>query len=395
VTGQPDVTIPVPRRCPFAPPPEYQQLREQAPVARLTMASGRAAWVLTRHSDIRAVLADPRFSSDRSHPGFPAPKQGQELASGFKFSLISMDPPEHGPARRGVAGEFTARRMQALQPQVQQLVDSHLDVMLAGPRPADLVQALALPVPSLVICGLLGVPYADHEFFQTRSAVLLRGRVPANDRIQAGVDLLTYLDELVARREKDPTDDLIGRQLKTGTIEHGDLVSLALLLLIAGHETTANMISLSALAMIENPAAAQAIRDDAARTPGAVEELLRYFTITDLTLFRVAVADVEVGGQLIRAGEPVISLSLAGNHDPEAFADPGRLDIGRDARPHLAFGFGPHQCLGQNLARMELQVVLDTLLRRVPDLKLAVRFEDLQFKDDAFVYGARELPVTW
>jgi cytochrome P450 len=395
VTGQPDVTIPVPRRCPFAPPPEYQQLREQAPVARLTMASGRTAWVLTRHADIRAVLADPRFSSDRSHPGFPAPKQGQELASGFKFSLISMDPPEHGPARRGVAGEFTARRMQALQPQVQQLVDTHLDEMLAGPRPADLVQALALPVPSLVICGLLGVPYADHEFFQARSAVLLRGRIPVNDRIQAGVDLLTYLDELVTRREQDPTDDLIGRQLKTGTIEHGELVSLALLLLIAGHETTANMISLSALALIENPAAAQAIRDDPARTPGAVEELLRYFTITDLTLFRVALADIEVGGQLIRAGEPVISLILAGNHDPEAFADPGRLDIGRDARPHLAFGFGPHQCLGQNLARMELQVVMDTLLRRVPDLKLAVPVEDLQFKDDAFIYGAHELPVTW
>src|ERR1700684_4442377 len=145
VTGQPGVTIPVPRRCPFAPPPEYQQLRDEAPVARLTMANGRPAWVLTRHSDIRAVLADPRFSADRSHPGFPAPQQGQELASGFKFSLISMDPPEHGPARRGVAGEFTARRMQALQPRVQQLVDTHLDVMLAGPRPADLVQALALP----------------------------------------------------------------------------------------------------------------------------------------------------------------------------------------------------------------------------------------------------------
>jgi cytochrome P450 len=395
VTGQPDVTIPVPRRGPFAPPAEYQQLREQAPVARLTMGNGRPAWVLTRHEDIRAVLADPRFSSDRSHPAFPAPKQGQELASGFKFSLISMDPPEHGPARRAVAGEFTARRMQALQPRVQRLVDEHLDVMLAGPRPADLVQALALPVPSLVICGLLGIPYADHEFFEARSAVLLRGRVPVDDRIQAGVDLLTYLDELVTRREKDPTDDLVGRQLKAGTIEHGDLVSLALLLLIAGHETTANMISLSALALIENPAVGQAIRDDPARTPGAVEELLRYFTITDLTLFRVALADIEVGGQLIRAGEPVISLILAGNHDPEAFADPGRLDISRDARPHLAFGFGPHQCLGQNLARMELQVVLDTLLRRVPDLKLAVPLDDLQFKDDAFVYGAYELPVTW
>lgn len=395
VTGQPEVTLPVPRTCPFAPPPEYQQLREQSPVARLAMASGRQAWVLTRHEDIRAVLSDPRFSSDRTHQSFPAPRRGQELASGFKFSLISMDPPEHGPARRGVAGEFTARRMQALAPRVQQIVDQHLDAMLAGPRPADLVQALSLPVPSLVICELLGVPYADHEFFQTRSTVLLRGSGPVSERIQAGLDLLTYLDELVTQREQDPTDDLIGRQLRGGTIEHGELVSLALLLLIAGHETTANMISLSALALIEDPAARQAIRDDPARTPGAVEELLRYFTITDLTLFRVATADIEVGGQLIRAGEPVIALVLAGNHDPAAFENPGQLDIGRDARPHLAFGFGPHQCLGQNLARMELQVVLDTLLRRVPGLKLAAPVEDLQFKDDAFVYGAYELPVTW
>jgi cytochrome P450 len=395
VTGQPQVTLPVPRTCPFAPPPEYQQLREQAPVARLAMASGRQAWALTRHEDIRAVLSDPRFSSDRSHPSFPAPRLGQELASGFKFSLISMDPPEHGPARRGVAGEFTARRMQALQPRVQQIVDEHLDAMLGGPRPADLVQALSLPVPSLVICELLGVPYADHEFFQARSTVLLRGSAPVAERMQAGLDLLTYLDELVRRRERDPADDLISRQLAAGTIEHGDLVSLALLLLIAGHETTADMISLSALALIENLAAARALRDDPARMPGAVEELLRYFTITDLTLFRVALADVEVGGQQIRAGEPVILLVLAGNYDPAAFADPGRLDIGRDARSHLAFGFGPHQCLGQNLARMELQVVLDTLLRRVPDLKLAVPVADLRFKDDAFVYGAYELPVTW
>ncbi|HEY2287019.1 MAG TPA: cytochrome P450 [Streptosporangiaceae bacterium] len=395
MTGQPQVTLPVPRTCPFAPPPEYEQLREQAPVARLAMASGRPAWVLTRHEDIRAVLSDPRFSSDRSHPSFPAPRVGDDLASGFKFSLISMDPPEHGPARRGVAGEFTARRMLALRPRVQQIVDEHVDAMLAGPRPADLVQALALPVPSLVICELLGIPYADHGFFQARSTVLLRGATPPGERVQAGIDLLTYLDELVTRRERHPAGDLISRQLAAGSIEHGDLVSLALLLLVAGHETTANMISLSALALIRDPAAARNIRADPARTPGAVEELLRYFTITDLTLFRVALADIEVGGQLIRAGEPVISLVLAGNHDPAAFPDPGRLDIGRDARPHLAFGFGPHQCLGQSLARMELQVVLDTLVRRVPDLELAVPLGDLPFKDDTFVYGAYQLPVTW
>ncbi len=310
-----------------------------------------------------------------------------------------MDPPEHGPARRAVVGEFTVRRMQALRPRIQEIVDDHIDAMLAGPRPTDLVQALALPVPSLVICELLGVPYADHDFFQSRSKLLL-DRTTSADARQAGIDeLQSYLDDLVTAKEHEPTDDLLGRQVlkqrEAGVEDHDSLVWLAFLLLIAGHETTANMISLGTLALLSNPEQLAAITTDPARTPDAVEELLRYFAIADSVTSRVALADVEVGGTHIQAGEGVIALGNAANHDPEVFDDPDTLDVQRGARHHVAFGFGAHQCLGQNLARVELQIVFDTLFRRIPDLRVTAAVEELAFKDDASVYGVQELPVTW
>jgi cytochrome P450 len=345
------------------------------------------------------MLADPRFSSDRNHPGFPLLVERRARPSRLRPSLISMDPPVHGPARRAVVGEFTVRRMEALRPRIQEIVDGHLDLMLSGPRPADLVQALCLPVPSLVICELLGVPYADHDFFQSRSSTLLRRSAPPADRQRAADELMSYLDELVSQKEKAAADDLLGRQIakqrQNGPAGDEELVGLAFLLLLAGHETTANMISLGTVALLEHPADIEAIRQDPAKTPGMVEELLRYFTIAELATSRVATEDVEIGGALIRAGEGVVTLGNAANHDPNAFSDPDRLDIERGARHHVAFGFGPHQCLGQNLARIELQIVFDTLFRRVPALRLAARVEDLPFKDDGTVYGLYSLPVTW
>jgi cytochrome P450 len=266
--------------------------------------------------------------------------------------------------------------------------------MLAGPRPADLVQALALPVPSLVICEILGVPYADHAFFQSRSAAMLRSSTPAEERATVTGELMAYMHELTARKEREPGDDLVSRLLaKTGDRE--GMAGLGFLLLIAGHETTSNVISLGAMTLLERPETLAAIREDSAKTPGAIEELLRYFTVAEYAIVRVAEEDVEIAGVTIRAGEGVLALSNTANRDPAAFDAPDEFDIARGARNHLGFGYGAHQCLGQNLARLELRIVFDTLFRRMPGLRLAKPVEDLPFKSDGQVYGLYEMPVTW
>ncbi|WP_433556383.1 cytochrome P450 [Pseudonocardia xinjiangensis] len=392
-------TFPMQRTCPFSPPAAYEELREQSPIARVLLPTGRHAWLVTKHEDVRAVLADTRFSSDRNHPDFPRLIELPPDRPMFSPSLISMDPPEHGPARRAVVGEFTVRRTRALQPRIQQIVDESIDAMVAGPRPADFVQAFSLPVPSLVICELLGVPYADHEFFQSRSKLLITRTTSAEDRFRAVEEVRNYLDELVTSKEHEPADDLLGRQVlkqrENGTVDHAGLVGMAFLLLIAGHETTANMISLGTIALLQNPDQLAIIKADPSRTPDAVEELLRYFSIADTATARVATADIELDGVRIKAGDGVFALSYAANTDPEVFDDPDSLDVARGARHHVAFGFGPHQCLGQNLARAELQIVFDTLFRRLPDLQLATPIEKLTYKDDAVVYGVEQLPVTW
>src|SRR4051794_4298662 len=220
-----DVVFPLERSCPFAPPPAYEKLREAGPVHRVTMQSGQEVWAVTRLEDVRQMLTDPRFSSDRFNPGFPIlTKEGRQVRRpGLTPSLINMDPPEHGAARREVVGEFTVKRMKALQPRIQQIVDEHIDAILAGPKPADLVSALSLPVPSLVICEQLGVPYADHDFFQSRSSTLLNREVTQEARMQAVEEMQDYLDKLVAAKEAHPTDDLLGRQVVKQREEHGDV----------------------------------------------------------------------------------------------------------------------------------------------------------------------------
>lgn len=368
-------------------------------MAKVRLPDGKTVWAVTSHKHIRTVLSDPRFSSNRRHPGFPTLFRESPPPSDLKPLLLDLDPPEHGVARRAVLGEFTLQRVAALAPRIQQIVDEHIDAMLAGPRPVDLVHAFSLPVPSLVICELLGVPYADHEFFQTRSAQLVSRKTPPEAAMQAVGELMSYLGKLVAQKAQNPTDDLLGRlirkQREHGDVDYEDVTGMAFLLLIAGHETTANMISLSTLALLQHPEKLTALRQDPSKTPAAVEELLRYFTIAELAVGRVAKEDVEVGGVLIRAGEGVLILANTGNRDPEVFENPDELDLERGARNHLAFGFGPHQCLGQNLARLELQIVINTLFRRIPGLRPAVPVEELPFKDDSIVYGIHEFPVTW
>ena len=410
---RPDVRLPLSRGCPFRVPPEYGRLRDEQGLATAELPGGMLAWLVTRLDDARTALSAPGFTADRSDPSFPMPQKrpvpagaprpaltaAQRRARSRGASLIGMDPPEHTAARRAVISEFTARRVQRLRPRIQQIVDEQVGAMLAAGPPTDLVSALSLPVPSQVICELLGVPYARHEFFQSRSAMLLSHQVAAEQRFEALRELFGFLDELVSAEEAAPGDNLLGRQVMrraTATDDdHRDLVSLAFLLLVAGHETTANMISLGVLAVLREPAELMAAVTDPDRAPRAVEEMLRYFSIADIGTGRLALAETEIGSTLVGDGQGVIISLLAANHDPAAFPDPSRLDPARWNRSHVAFGFGPHQCLGQSLARAELAIVYATLFRRIPRLRLVVTLDELAIKDDGFVYGLHELPVTW
>jgi cytochrome P450 len=354
---------------------------------------------VTRYADQRALLTDPRVSADITRPGYPAASPVRQSGrTGFGFIL--MDDPEHARLRRMVTAPFTIKRVAAMRPAVQKIADDLIDALLAGPKPVDLVQAFALPLPSLVICTLLGVPYADHDFFQENSKLLIKMDASPEER-GAAMDRLTgYLDDLVGEKLARPDDGLLSglaERVRTGELARPDAAQIGVLLLIAGHETTANMIALGTLALLEHPDQLALLResDDPKLVAGAVEELLRYLHITHTGRRRVALEDIEYDGRLIRAGEGLILANDIGNRDPDAFPDPDRLDLERDARHHVAFGFGVHQCLGQPLARMELQVVYSTLYRRIPTLRAAVGLDQIPFKHNGAVYGVYELPVTW
>ncbi|MEK2474835.1 cytochrome P450 [Streptomyces noursei] len=415
-----DTTVPTapvppgqpPSGCPFEPPPHadllergdphraFGTLRTEEPISKISLPDGSWAWLATRYADIRAILGDTRFSSDTTLHGYPLSGMtggGDTKNRGF----IRMDPPEHTRLRRMVTREFMVKRVEALRPEVQRLTDELCDAMerRAG-EPVDLVEALALPVPSLVISLLLGVPYDDHEVFQRLTGKLLSRTIADEEREAARSELRDYLDALVTAKEQEPGDDILGRliveQQRTGEIDHDDVAAFAALLLIAGHETTANMIGLSALTLMQDPDSAERLRQDPTLIRGAVEELLRFHSIIRNGPRRVATTGIEIGGALIRAGEGVVVAVPSANRDDSVFADPDRLDVGRpNAQHHVAFGYGIHQCLGQALARVELQVVIATLLRRFPALRPAVPVEEIPFRTDMAIYGCHALPVTW
>jgi cytochrome P450 len=383
---------------PLDPPPALREVAESGPLHRVRLADGSTPWLITGYADQKRLLGDPRISADITHPGYPSGRPVPE--GGSRISFILMDDPEHRRLRRMVTAPFTIRRVEAMRPAVQKIVDGLLERMLAGPKPVDLVEAFALPVPSLVICELLGVPYADHDFFQKHSRIMITlgsGGEQNGDGLPA---LSAYLDELMGEKLAHPREDLLSglaERVRAGELDRSEAAQMGVLLLLAGHETTANMIALGTLALLQHPDQLALLRDsdDPAFVANAVEELLRYLNITHNGRRRVALADIEFAGTTIKAGDGVIFASDVGNRDPEMFTDPDRLDLTRNARRHVAFGFGVHQCLGQPLARMELQVVYSTLYRRIPTLALATEPAKLPFKHDGAVYGVYELPVTW
>ena len=393
------VAFPQDRTCPYHPPTGYEPLRAARPLSRITLFDGRPAWLVTGHDTARALLADPRLSTDRTRDNFPAPTARFAAVRNRRTALLGVDDPEHRVQRRMMVPSFTLRRATELRPRIQRIVDERIDAMIAQGPPAELVNAFALPVPSTVICALLGVPYTDHDFFEGQSRRLLRGPA-AEDVVDARDQLEDYFDELIDHKQKQPEpgdgvlDELVHRQLRDGELTREELIALAIILLVAGHETTANMISLGTFTLLRHPARLAELRTDPALIPNAVEELMRMLSIAD-GLLRMALEDIEVAGTTIRAGEGVVFSTSVVNRDEDVYADPDSLDWHRPARHHIAFGFGIHQCLGQNLARAELEIALRTLFDRLPTLRLAVPADEIPFKPGDTIQGMLELPVTW
>ena len=390
------VQLPIdrPAGCPFDPPGELARLREQDPLRPMRYPDGHIGWLATGHSAVRALAADPRFSSRYELLHYPFPGAGvSELPPAPVGDLTGIDPPEHTRYRRLLAGRFTVRRMRELTARVEEITTDHLDAMERHGGPVDLVQAYAHPVPALMICELLGVPDADRAAFQALAAAVSGLEVTEEEQFAACTALQDTMRELVAAKRARPTDDLLS-DLTTSDLSDAELAGIGGFLLAAGLDTTANMIGLGTFALLSHPAQADALRADPALAETAVEELLRYLSIAH-TGVRAALEDVELEGRLIKAGDSVTVSVQAANRDPAKFADPDTLDLRRKATGHLAFGHGIHQCLGQQLARVELRVALPALFTRFPALRLAVPPQDVPLRTGMNIHGVHRLPVAW
>ncbi|GAB3398974.1 cytochrome P450 [Flindersiella endophytica] len=385
----------------FAPAKQLSQARDNEGVIQAMTPFGAPAYVLCRYEDVRQMLSDPaRFSSARPTPfGLPAENgiSRDEQARMRAGNLIGFDPPEHTRLRRMLTAEFTMRRMQRLEPRITEIVEAALGDLERAGKPADLIAHFALPVPSLVICELLGVPYSDRAEFQERSARLLNVSLPMEQRLAASRENRTYMAGLVAHAQAEPGEDMLGMLVR----EHADdlstdeLVGISGLLLIAGHETTANMLGLGTLALLRHPDQLAMIRDDPARIESAIEELLRWLSILHTMPPRITTTDVEIAGHTVPAGSLVTASLPAANRDHTFIDDPDSLDITRGAAGHLAFGHGVHHCLGAPLARAEMRIAFPALLRRFPDLALADPFEQTEFAAFKAIYGLKILNLTW
>ncbi|BBZ26298.1 cytochrome P450 [Mycolicibacterium madagascariense] len=387
--------------CPFAPPPKAMELNASRQLSRVRIWDGSTPWLITGYDAIRSLFTDARASVDDRIPGYPHWNEGM-LSTVHKRprSVFTSDAEEHTRYRRMLSRPFTFKRVEALRPAVQRIADDHIDAILAGPQPADLVAGLALAVPTLVISEMLGVPYEDAEFFQEHANKGMNRYATAEDAAEGAGTLARYLKKLIHVKMDDPGENLVSdlaERVKSGEITDREAAQLATGVLIAGHETTAGQLGVSIVALLENPDQAALLRDadDPKVIAAAIEELMRYCSIIQTGQRRIATEDIDVDGVTIRAGEGIILDVAPANWDARQFPAPDRLDLTRDDGPQVGFGYGRHQCVGQQLARMELQIVLPTLLRRIPTLRLAVALEELPFKHDALAYGLYELPVSW
>ena len=373
----------------------HARLRAQRPVMPVIMPGGAPVWLITGYAEARAALADPRLS--KHVPGWhPEP---DSIFASLDLHMLNSDPPDHERLRKLVNKAFTARRVERLRPRITAIAAGLLDDMSAQrDRPeVDLLASFAFPLPITVICELLGVPAADRDDFRTWSATIVSD-TSAPEVFQAhATAMLRYFTALLAAKRDEPRDDvlsaLIAARDEGDRLSENELLSMAFLLLVAGHETTVNLIASGLLALLLNPAELARLRADPALIGGAVEELLRYVNPVNNATFRCATEPVEIGGVRISRGDPVLVALSGANRDPARFGDPDRLDLGRDGAGHLAFGHGIHYCLGAPLARLEAEIAFSGLLARFGSIRLAVPATSLRWRPSTLIHGLESLPV--
>ncbi|WP_329246056.1 cytochrome P450 [Actinoallomurus sp. NBC_01490] len=377
--------------------PMFAWLRREQPLCRVRLPYGEAAWLVTRYEDAKVVLGDPRFSRaaavDRDEPRV-RPQRG---VSG---GLLRHDPPEHSRLRRLVAKAFTARRVEGLRPRAQQIADQLIDRMMAQGPPAELVEDFALPLPITVICELLGVPVEDRVDFRLWSDAFLSTTRFTPDQVTEYVGRMReYMAGLIAEHRETPRDDLIGALVtardEQDRLSEEELLAMAQAILVAGHETTASQIPNFVYTLLTHPEQLAALRADPGLIPQAVEELMRYVPLGSSSRARYALEDVELSGGTVPAGDPVLVSLEAANRDESVYSNADTLDLHRHEVSQIAFGYGPHRCLGAQLARMELQVALGALLQRLPGLRFAGTEQDIVWKTGTATRGPARLPITW
>jgi cytochrome P450 len=381
----------------------YARLRAERPVARARTPVGLPVWLVTRYDDVRQALNDPRLAKDAG--GFarvlsaqPVPPERRTVfAEELTRHMLSSDPPDHTRLRKLVSRAFTVRAIAGMRPRIEELAAGLADRMAAGPPEVDLLDAFAFPLPMAVICDLLGVPDAERTSFRSWSNTLLSSDGPAADRSAAAAAMARYLGALVAEKRARPADDMLSAIVAASEdadrLSPDETVAMAFLLLVAGHETTVNLIGNGVLALFRHPDRLAELRADPDLTPRAVEEFLRYDGPVDLATFRHTTEPVEIGGTTIPAGEVVLVALASADRDPDRFPVPDELDLHREPAGHLAFGHGLHHCLGAPLARLEGDVAFRTLLARFPDLALAGDPDELTWRASLLMRGLTRLPV--
>jgi cytochrome P450 len=385
--------LPFEQTDPLGVAPELRTLQSQGPVHRIRTAVGDDAWLVTGHAQVRQLLDDDRLG--RSHPTpQTAARTGESALFGGPMGDYATEHADHARMRALLQPHFSPRHLRALRPRVQTLTTSLLDDMLRQGPPADLHTAVALPLPILVICELLGVPYEDRDQFRAWSTDA--ANTVDRARSERGLaELFGYCFGLVARKRHEPGDDVISRLCASEGVSDDEAAGLSMALLFAGHETTVVQIGLGALLLLTNPEQWQTLVADPGLVPNAVEEILRAPGNGRGGIPRYAREDLEIAGALVRAGELVLLDNGAANHDPAVFPDPDRVDVTRSAAAHLSFGYGARYCIGAPLARIELQTVFSHLISRFPALRLAVPVEELTMRRDVLTGGLTALPVRW